>query len=78
MIRYIKELGITSIQLMPVASFMSEPRLIDLGLVNYWGYNPICFMAPDPRYGVKDAGGVQDNGASELHKAGSSDPGCGL
>ncbi|MGL4207571.1 MAG: glycogen debranching protein GlgX [Aeromonadaceae bacterium] len=69
-IRYIQELGITSVQLMPVASFMSEPRLIDLGLVNYWGYNPICFMAPDPRYAVKDAVVEFKTMVRELHKAG--------
>lgn len=69
-IRHIKELGITTIQLMPVASFMSEPRLVNLGLVNYWGYNPVCFMAPDPRYAVKDAVVEFKTMVRELHKAG--------
>ena len=69
-INYIKELGITTIQLMPVASFMSEPRLVNLGLVNYWGYNPVCFMAPDPRYAVKDAVTEFKTMVRELHKAG--------
>lgn len=43
MIRHIKELGITTIQLDFVAEAMSEPRLVNLGLVNYWGYNPVLF-----------------------------------
>lgn len=46
-IRYLKELGVTSLQLMPVMAFMSEPRLEQLGLSNYWGYNPINFLLPN-------------------------------
>lgn len=49
-IKYIKELGVTSVQLMPIFYFMSEPRLEDLELTNYWGYNPVNFFAPEPRY----------------------------
>lgn len=49
-IKYIKDLGVTSVQLMPIFYFMSEPRLTELGLTNYWGYNPINFFAPEPRY----------------------------
>jgi glycogen operon protein len=43
------------VQLLPVASFMSEPRLEKLKLSNYWGYNPINFFSPDARYQVDDA-----------------------
>lgn len=49
-IEHLKSLGVTSLQLLPVASYMSESRLKSLGLSNYWGYNPIAFMAPEPRY----------------------------
>lgn len=49
-INYIKSLGVTSVQLLPIFYFMSEPRLQELGLTNFWGYNPINFFAPDPRY----------------------------
>lgn len=52
---HLTELGITSVQLLPVAAFMSEPRLEKLKLSNYWGYNPINFFAPDPRYQLEDA-----------------------
>lgn len=69
-IRHLQSLGITAVQLLPVASFMSEPRLEDLGLANYWGYNPVCFMAPDPRYGVTDAVAEFKTLVRELHKAG--------
>ena len=54
-VKHLVDLGITTLQLLPVASFMSEPRLEKLHLTNYWGYNPICFMAPEPRYQVSDA-----------------------
>ena len=51
-IEHLKYLGITTVQLMPVAASMSEPFLIKRHLSNYWGYNPVCFMAPNPAYAV--------------------------
>jgi len=50
MIDYLLKLGITAIELLPVAHFASEPRLLRLGLTNYWGYNPFALWAVDPRY----------------------------
>jgi len=50
MIAYLKHLGITALELLPVAHFASEPRLLRLGLTNYWGYNPLAMFALDPRY----------------------------
>jgi isoamylase len=47
---YLKALGITSVELMPVQSYISEQFLHDKGLVNYWGYNPLCFFAPHQDY----------------------------
>ncbi len=47
---YIRSLGVTSVELLPVQTFVDEPRLQQLGLSNYWGYNSIGFFAPDPRY----------------------------
>jgi len=49
-VRYLQELGITAIELMPVHQFINDKRLVDLGLTNYWGYNSIGFFAPDPRF----------------------------
>lgn len=54
-IAHIKSLGITSVELMPCFAFMSEPRLKNLGLTNYWGYNPALFFAPEPRYAKDNA-----------------------
>jgi len=48
-IAYLKNLGVTSLELMPCAAWIDERHLKTLGLTNYWGYNPIAFMAPDPR-----------------------------
>ena len=50
---YIKSLGVTSIELMPIHTFISDSHLLEKGLTNYWGYNSIGFFAPDPRYAAE-------------------------
>ena len=47
---YIKSLGVTSVELLPVHTFINDSNLLEKGLTNYWGYNTIGFFAPDPRY----------------------------
>ena len=54
-IKHYQSLGVTSLQIMPVFSFVSESRLRGLGLTNYWGYNPINFFSPETRYSQYDA-----------------------
>src|SRR5580700_10727431 len=49
-IDYLTRLGVTSIELMPVHSFVDDRRLVERGLRNYWGYNSIGFLALEPRY----------------------------
>jgi isoamylase len=49
-IEYIKGLGVTAIELLPIHTFLSDSHLLEKGLTNYWGYNSIGFFAPDPRY----------------------------
>jgi glycogen operon protein len=49
-IEYVKSLGVTSVELLPVHTFVNDSQLLERGLVNYWGYNSIGFFAPDPRY----------------------------
>lgn len=49
-IQYVKSLGITAIELLPIHTFVNDSYLIERGLTNYWGYNSIGFFAPDPRY----------------------------
>ncbi len=47
---HIKAIGVTSIELLPIHSFVNDSQLLEKGLTNYWGYNTIGFFAPDPRY----------------------------
>jgi isoamylase len=47
---HLLSLGVTAIELLPVHHFVTERRLADMGLVNYWGYSSIGFFAPDVRY----------------------------
>jgi glycogen operon protein len=54
-IAHLKKIGITSIELLPIHMFISEPRLMNMGLVNYWGYNTINFFTPHPRYATEKA-----------------------
>lgn len=49
-IKYLKDLGITAIELLPVHQFLQDDRLRDLGLRNYWGYNTFGFLAPHKDY----------------------------
>jgi isoamylase len=49
-IAYIKSLGVTSVELLPIHTFINDSHLLERGLTNYWGYNSIGFFAPDPRY----------------------------
>ena len=47
---YLTALGITSVELLPIQSFINDNTLLKKQLTNYWGYNTIGFFAPDPRY----------------------------
>jgi glycogen operon protein len=49
-ITYLKDLGVTAIELMPVHHHLDDRHLVEKGLVNYWGYNPLAYFAPDIRY----------------------------
>jgi glycogen operon protein len=49
-VAYLKALGITAVELLPVFAFADEPFLVERGLSNYWGYNPLSFFAAHPPY----------------------------
>ena len=49
-------LGVTAIELLPMQYFVTERRLADAGLTNYWGYSPIGYFAPDTRYATGGLG----------------------
>src|SRR4051812_21771754 len=49
-VRYLRELGVTAVELLPIHTHADDRTLLDKGLVNYWGYNTLSFFAPEPRY----------------------------
>jgi isoamylase len=57
---YIKSLGVTTVELLPVHTFINDSFLLERGLTNYWGYNSIGFFAPDPRYAADTAKTLQE------------------
>lgn len=68
-INYLKELGITAIELLPIHHFITDRHLQDKGLTNYWGYNSIGFFAPDVRYSASGTYGEQVVEFKEMVKA---------
>ncbi|WP_090503220.1 glycogen debranching protein GlgX [Pedobacter terrae] len=56
---YLKSLGITTVELMPVHQFISDGHLQEKGLDNYWGYNTIGFFAPEGQYSSSGTKGEQ-------------------
>ncbi|RIK78920.1 MAG: glycogen debranching enzyme GlgX [Planctomycetota bacterium] len=53
-IRYLKDLGITAVELLPVHHFANDRHLMERGLANYWGYNTLSFFAPHPGYAAPE------------------------
>lgn len=72
MLNYLKQLGITALELLPVAQFASEPRLQRMGLSNYWGYNPVAMFALHPAYACSPETALDEfrDAIKALHKAG--------
>jgi glycogen operon protein len=68
-IAYLKELGITTVELMPVHHFITDRHLKEKGLTNYWGYNTIGFFAPDIRYSRVTRPGDQVDEFKDMVKA---------
>jgi len=58
-VRHLRELGVTAVELLPVHQEAGEPRLARLGLTNYWGYSTIGYFAPDVRFASSDRVGGQ-------------------
>ncbi|HTX59398.1 MAG TPA: glycogen debranching protein GlgX [Verrucomicrobiae bacterium] len=69
-IEYLSRLGITAVELLPVQNFVDDRYLIEKGLRNYWGYSPISFFAPNPRYLSRPDLGEFKTMVSRLHDAG--------
>ena len=73
-IKYLKDLGITAVELMPVHQFIIDRHVVKNKLTNYWGYNTIGFFTPDVRYSSSGVLGGQvkefKQMVKDLHKAG--------
>ncbi|HSS26777.1 MAG TPA: glycogen debranching protein GlgX, partial [Usitatibacter sp.] len=69
-IDHLKSLGVTTIELLPVQTFVDDRPLVSRGLVNYWGYNTIGFFAPDARYGAANPVNEFKSMVKTLHSAG--------
>ena len=70
-IAYLRELGVTTVELLPVQQQLSQRFLLERGLIDYWGYNTIAFLAPDPRFAATDDPRAELRGTIRaLHAAG--------
>ena len=73
-IDYLKALGVTAIELMPVHEFIHDHFLVEHGLRNYWGYQSINYLAPHHGYAAWGTDGQQvqefKHMVSSLHQAG--------
>ncbi|UYM05894.1 glycogen debranching protein GlgX [Solicola gregarius] len=66
---HLERLGVTTLELMPVQEFITEPLQRDSGRVNYWGYNPVAFSAPHGAYATGGTHGEQVREFKEMVRA---------
>src|SRR6185437_2470630 len=69
-IDYLRRLGVTTVELMPVHYFVDDRRLVQHGLRNYWGYNTIGYFAPESRYSASGKVNEFKTMVKALHSAG--------
>ena len=67
---YIRSLGVTSVELLPVHAFLDDKHVLERGLHNYWGYNTIGFFAPEPRYSASGTVSEFKEMVAHFHDAG--------
>ncbi|ABS27500.1 glycogen debranching protein GlgX [Anaeromyxobacter sp. Fw109-5] len=68
-IAHLRRLGITAVELLPVHEFVDDAHLVEKGLKNYWGYNTLCYFAPEQRYSSLGSRGGQVTDFKEMVKA---------
>ena len=68
-INYLKRLGITAVELLPIHEFLDDGYLTELGLSNYWGYNTTNYFSPAGRYSSRGDRGEQVIEFKEMVKA---------
>ncbi|MDD5250322.1 MAG: glycogen debranching protein GlgX [Rhodocyclaceae bacterium] len=69
-VEFLKRLGVTAVELMPVHTFVDDRHLVQKGLRNYWGYNSIGYFAPDARYAAGNPLQEFKTMVKTLHSAG--------
>ncbi|MGK0741464.1 glycogen debranching protein GlgX [Leucobacter sp. Z1108] len=69
-IDHLVALGVNAVELMPVQAFFDDQFVVERGLKNYWGYQPIAWFAPEPRYAHRDAEAELRHLIYTLHEAG--------
>ncbi|MDZ5076482.1 glycogen debranching protein GlgX [Nesterenkonia sp. HG001] len=69
-IDHLTSLGVTAVELLPVQAFLDDEHIVERGLSNYWGYQPIAWHAPEPRYAIRDADAEMRGLVHTLHEAG--------
>jgi glycogen operon protein len=68
-IAHLQLLGVTTLELLPIQYFVDEPHLQKMGFPNYWGYNSIAWLAPEPRYWSAREGTTPLSEIKEMVKA---------
>lgn len=69
-IDYLRRLGVTAVELLPIHAFARDRHLIERNLTNYWGYNTLAFFAPEPGYLSDGTLGQIKWAIQQLHAAG--------
>ncbi len=69
-IQYLRKLGVTALELLPIHAFVQDRALVERGLKNYWGYNSIGFFAIEPRYLSDGSRNEMRVAVRRLHAAG--------
>ncbi len=68
-IRYLKQLGVTAVEVLPIHQFVHANHLLERNLRNYWGYDSICFLAPHNEYAASGQLGQQVTEFKQMVKA---------
>lgn len=69
-VEHLQKLGVTALELLPIQAFIDDEFLVRQDKRNYWGYQPVAWQAPEPRYAHRDADAEIRHAVHTLHEAG--------
>ena len=69
-VEHLQKLGVTALELLPIQTFIDDEFLVRQYKRNYWGYQPVAWQAPEPRYAHRDADAEIRHAVHTLHEAG--------